>query len=154
MLELQLLCYSVAKMKRTARVSTFSVAEVVNILKNETDSDGSDDSASNDEDHVSLGDSEHSDVETAVHENTTVTSAPVSDVVTVQSTRASCRGRGGRGRGLGRGRGRRGDSTGKETVEEAAAQPLFGKDNVDNFTWHADPPNTGHRREQYIIHQV
>jgi len=70
---------------------------------NETDSDGSDDSASDDEDHVSLGDSEHSDVETAVYENTTVTSAPVSDIVTVQSTRASCRGRGGRGRGRGRG---------------------------------------------------
>ena len=90
---------------------------------NETDSDGIDDSASDDEDQVSLGDSEHSDVETAVHENTTVTSAPVSDVVAVQSTRASCSGRGGRGRG----RGRRGDSTGEETVVEAAAQPLFGK---------------------------
>jgi len=61
-------------MKRTARVSTFSVAEVVNIFMNETDSDGSDDSASDDEDQVSLGHSEHSDVETAVHENTTVTS--------------------------------------------------------------------------------
>jgi len=74
--------------------------------------------------------------------------------VAVQSTRASCRGRGGRRRGLGRGRGRRGDSTGEETVEEAAAQPLFGKDNLDNFTWHADAPNTGRRREQDIIHQV
>ena len=72
----------------------------------------------------------------------------------VQSTRASCRGRGGRRRGLGRGRGRRGDLTGEVTVEEAAAQPLFGKDNLDNFTWHADPPNTGRRREQNIIHQV
>ena len=103
MLELQLMCYSAAKMKRTAHVSTFSVAEVVNIFMNETDFDGSDDSASDDEDHVSLGASEHSDVETAVHENTTVTSAPGSDVVAVQSTRASCRGRGGRGRGRGRG---------------------------------------------------